>query len=131
MRLESMQHDVRELTENLQRSRFRYLKLDDGASRIVIDVRTPAGPAQGQPKASDDAALAVLSAALGIFNFASQWQSAAPGHIRAGDLLGAVTVLDEVVEIRVAEAGRVSCIDVADGDFVEFGQALIHVTPGR
>jgi acetyl-CoA carboxylase biotin carboxyl carrier protein len=139
--------EARALIDRLEGSTVSRLAVEAGAYKIEIERSLPpvAAPAPGAalpadavtssdglPVAEDDR-LAVTAPLVGKFYRASK--PGAPAFVEVGDVVEAgqtvciVEAMKMMNEVAAEEPGRVVDIAVENGEYVEFGQPLIHLEP--
>src|SRR5690625_4827736 len=130
---QNIRASLRTLAEGLRHSHFTYVSLDTGDTRIVVDTEATSllVSSDGAVASQGAQVINVDATSPGIFQLSSDWGSrpVIGRSVTAGMLIGTVTVLDEVVEIRTERAGEVIGLLVADGEFVQYGQSLIQLSP--
>ncbi|MCL4744250.1 MAG: hypothetical protein KJZ83_02430 [Burkholderiaceae bacterium] len=128
------QNDIVEMLTAFQDGNFVRFTVTAGATRISAS-RSESFPAdttlakadftRGEPEL-----VAVQAPSLGIFRVAKQ--DATRASLGPGDRIGEETVLGliwtrrDVTPVRAGRNGTVAAILASDGDFVEYGQALLH-----
>jgi acetyl-CoA carboxylase biotin carboxyl carrier protein len=139
--------EARALIDRLEGSTVSRLAVEAGAYRIEIERSLP--PAAGPPVAAvpaetaatssdglpvaEDERHAVTAPLVGKFYRASK--PGAPPFVEVGDVVepGQTVCIVEAMkmmnEVAAGEAGRVLEIVVENGEYVEFGQPLIHLEP--
>jgi acetyl-CoA carboxylase biotin carboxyl carrier protein len=152
--MELTEDDVLEILKLFEQSKFDFLQLQQGERKITISkggyrpataelaaapARAPAAvPAEpvvaAPPSPADTAGLAPINAPMvGKFYAApspSDPPFVTPGtHVAAGATVGLIEVMKVFTSIKTEIAGTIERILVANGEMVEFGQALFFIKP--
>ena len=138
--------DVAEITRLLEESQFEELHLEQDGLKITLR-RSGAPPAAAAaPRVSEapapaapahtgaDAGLIVNAPVVGIFYRAPK-PGAAPfvdvgTDVTEDTIVGIIEVMKLMNTVRAEVRGTVAQVLVEDGAVVEYGQALLRITPG-
>lgn len=122
-----IQADVTDILSAFERSDFARLRLFAGPLRVEID-RTPEDG--GQTADALEGAVAVSSPLLGVFEAASEPVQRGV-EVQQDTMVGFIRVMEKRTAVRAGLRGQVAAVSVRDGDFVEYGQTLLHVYPAE
>lgn len=146
--IRSVWEEARDLIKKLEGSTVQRLRVEAGEYKIEIERGTPSAAAAGTHvvlptpgAAADDAAPAaepehrhaIVAPLVGTFYRAAQ--PGAKPFVEEGDVVdeGQTVAIVEAMKlmnhVNADQPGRVDEIVVADGDWVEFEQALIYLVP--
>jgi acetyl-CoA carboxylase biotin carboxyl carrier protein len=108
--------------------------LDGGSRPLVTATTAPASDGEhGVPEAADEALHPIVAPLLGTF-----YRSPEPGAkpfveegdvVEAGQDVAIVEAMKIMNRVQADRSGRVAKISAADGDMVEYGQALMLLEP--
>jgi acetyl-CoA carboxylase biotin carboxyl carrier protein len=122
------QEDIREILQAFELSAYAHLELTVGPVQLAAD------RAAALPPASSPAATACVAAPLlGVFQTAAE--PGAPALVELGavvkpdTVVGFIRTLDQSTAVVAGVDGTVVDLPVPDGQFVEFGQTLLRISP--
>lgn len=123
------QHDIADILTAFEHSPFERLVVTAGTTRIEA-VRSPAGSAPGanaaaEPLQAGDSLVAVRAPRPGVFRRTPTGSD----RVEPETVLGSIRTRRALTPVHAGHGGRVVRILAADGDFVEYGQALLEVEP--
>lgn len=125
------QTDIAAMLAAFERSNFERLTLQVGPTRVSANRASSAAPSTFAPASAGRERVAVAAPMLGIFQ--AGLEAKAEPLVRLGDaidadtVIGSILVRREVHPVRAGRPGTVAEVLVRDGDFVEYGQALLQV----
>lgn len=138
------QTDIAAMLAAFERSDFERLTIQVGSMHVTanrafseVDATAPTAA----PANAGEETVAIVAPMLGIFQ--AGLQANAKPLVRPGDTIGEDTVIGTIRvrrkfnPVRAGRHGTVAAVLVRDGDFVEYGQALLEVdrvdvaAPGR
>lgn len=118
------QTDIAEMLAAFERSGFERFLLHVGSTRVAAGRNAPA---------ACEEMVTIVAPHLGTFQ-AGREAGAAP-LVRPGDriedetVIGMIRVRRTVIAVQAGRRGTAEAMLVSDGDFVEYGQALLEVRP--
>jgi len=125
--------DIAAMLAAFERSDFERLAVQAGSTRVTAS-RTFSKPDDPPASAGRDI-VTVAAPMLGIFH--AGLEADPKPLVRPGDLvgedtvIGAIRVRRKLNPVKARRRGRVAAILVRDGDFVEYGQALLELDPAE
>ena len=123
--------DILDILDAFGQSHFARLELAFGSVRVAAN-RAPAAAA-APPLDRPRATVPVAAPGLGVFQQGPQAGApplVRPGaEIQPGSVVGFIRTLEDLTAVTAGLPGTVVEVAVQDGQFVEFGQTLLQVSP--
>lgn len=110
---------ITRLLDMAERSSFGLFEAGVGGLTVRIERAQDAAGAEGVP---------VRAPAVGVYR-TGKTTLPAGANVDAGAVVGHIETLDQRTDVIISRAGFIAGLSVQDGQFVEYGQSLLVISP--